>query len=89
MPGRKELNVGVLRPESALIGKTVQSCYKKAGESAMEIIAIMRDGEVVLPTLETLLQENDSAYSQLVRAKHKAALPNISLPWNPKIKHPV
>ena len=80
MPGRKELNVGVLRPESALIGKTVQSCYKKAGESAMEIIAIMRDGEVVLPTLETLLQENDrlltigSSQAQSSIAEHIAPL---------------
>ncbi len=59
MPGRKELNIGVLRPESALIGKTVQSCYDAAGEGALEIIAILRDGDVVLPHRDSVLQEND------------------------------
>ncbi len=59
MPGRKELNVGVLRPESALIGKTVQSCYDASGGSALEIIAILRGGDVVLPKRDTVLQEND------------------------------
>ena len=59
MPGRKELNIGVLRPESALIGKTVQSCYDAAGEGTLEIIAILRDGDVVLPNRDSVLQEND------------------------------
>ncbi len=59
MPGRKKLNVGVLRPESALIGKTVQACYEAACGSALEIIAILRGGEVVLPKRDTVLQEND------------------------------
>jgi Trk K+ transport system NAD-binding subunit len=59
MPGRKELNVGVLRPESALIGKTLQSCYALAGEGALEIIATSRDGDVVLPNRDSVLQEND------------------------------
>jgi chloride channel protein, CIC family len=59
LPGRKELNVGVLRPESTLVGGTIQSCYKAAGNGALEIIAILRAGEVVLPTPDTILQEND------------------------------
>jgi CIC family chloride channel protein len=59
MHGRKELNVGVLRPESAFIGKTIQACYETAGESATEIIAILREGDVVLPNHDSVLQEND------------------------------
>jgi CIC family chloride channel protein len=59
MHGRKELNVGVLRPESALIGKTVQAFYDVAGEANMEIIAILRDGDVLLPSHDSVLQEND------------------------------
>ncbi len=59
MPGRKELNVGILRPESALIGKTVQSCYEAAGEERLEIIAILRDGDVVLPERSSVLLAND------------------------------
>ena len=59
MPGRKELNVGFLPPQSAFVGKAVQSCYDAAGGSALEIIAILRDGAVVLPQRDTVLQEND------------------------------
>ncbi len=59
MRGRKELNLGILRPQSALVGKTVQSCYDMAGGTALEIIAILRNGEVVFPKGDTILQEND------------------------------
>jgi CIC family chloride channel protein len=59
MPGRKELNVGILRPESALIGKTVQACYEAASGDRLEIIAILREGEVVLPQPNSGLQAND------------------------------
>jgi chloride channel protein, CIC family len=59
MPGKKELYVGVLRPQSALIGKTIQSCYDAVGESALEIIAILRGGEVVLPKVDPTFQEHD------------------------------
>jgi len=59
MPGRRKLHVGVLRPESTLIGKTVQSCYEVAGEDGLEIIAILRDGDVVLPHRDSALQGND------------------------------
>ena len=59
MPGRKELSVGVLRPESSFVGKTVQACYEAAAGTALEIIAILRNGEVVLPREDKQLQEND------------------------------
>jgi len=59
MPGRKELNLGVLRPESALVGKTIQDCYNEAGMAALEIIGIVRGGEIIFPARETVLQPND------------------------------
>lgn len=59
LPGRKELNVGVLRPQSSLVGKTVLACYEAAGEGLFEIVGILRGGNVVLPTRDTVLQEND------------------------------
>ncbi len=59
MPGRKELHVGVLRPESSFVGKTVQSCYEATAGASFGVIAILRNGEVLLPQGETLLQEND------------------------------
>ena len=59
LPGRKELSLGVLRLQSALVGKTVQSCYEMAGNGALEVIAILRGGEVILPKRDTMLREND------------------------------
>ncbi|MGH9712577.1 MAG: chloride channel protein [Candidatus Acidiferrales bacterium] len=59
MPGRKELNLGVLRPESSLVGKTIQACYQAARDGALEIIGIVRAGEVILPTPDTTLQKHD------------------------------
>ena len=59
MPGRKELSLGLLHPQSALVGKTVQACYEAAAGAALEIIAILRNGEVLLPRPDTVLQEND------------------------------
>ena len=59
MPGRKELSVGVLRPESWFVGKTVEECYKAAAGATLEIIAILRNGEVALPQMDTVLQQND------------------------------
>jgi K+/H+ antiporter YhaU regulatory subunit KhtT len=59
MPGRKELSVGVLRPESSFVGKTIQSCYEAAAGTSLGVIAILRDGEVLLPQSDTVLREND------------------------------
>ncbi|MFZ0283612.1 MAG: TrkA C-terminal domain-containing protein, partial [Terriglobales bacterium] len=53
------LNVGVLRPESALIGKTVEACYQEVGGNDLEIIAILRGGDVVFPQQDTVLQKGD------------------------------
>jgi chloride channel protein, CIC family len=58
MPGRRQLGLGVVRPESSFLGKTVQSCQQAAG-GGLEIIAILRNEQVVLPETDTLLQPND------------------------------
>jgi CIC family chloride channel protein len=59
LPGGKELSVGILRPESDLAGKTVGACREIVGIKALRIIAILRDGNVVLPEQETTLQKGD------------------------------
>lgn len=80
MRGRKELNVGILRPQSALIGKTVKSCYDAVGGSPLEIVAILRDGEVVLPKPDTVMQPDDrlliisSSKARSVIGEHLAPL---------------
>ena len=59
LPGRKELSLGVLRPESFLVGKRIQDCYVAAAGTALEIVAILRNGEVILPQADTILQQHD------------------------------
>ena len=90
MPGRRQLTVGVLRPQSALVGKTIQACYQIAGEAPLEIIAILRGGNVVLPTQDTVLEENDrllivgSTRAETRIAEHLAPLePAGARPANP------
>jgi chloride channel protein, CIC family len=59
MPGGKELNVGALRPESQLVGKTLESWREAVGGDGMQIIAILRNGKMVLPQKDTVLREKD------------------------------
>ncbi len=59
MAGRRELSLGVLHPESSLVGKTIQDCYDAAQNGPLEIIGIIRGGGVVLPARDTVLKEND------------------------------
>ena len=81
LPGRKELSVGVLRPESSLVGKTIRSCYEEGEAGRLEITGVLRGGEILLPAPETLLQEQDrlliigagDAFGQI--AEHLAPLP--------------
>jgi CIC family chloride channel protein len=56
LPGRRKLHIGVLRTESSFVGKTVQSCVSAKD---LEVIAILRGGEIVLPTADTAFQEED------------------------------
>ena len=80
LPGRRQLSVGVLRPQSALVGKTIQACYQMAGDAALEIVAVLREGNIVLPSQDTVLQENDrlliigSTKAETRIAEHLAAV---------------
>ncbi len=59
LPGRRHLNVGVLHPQSALLGKTIQACYEMAGDAPLEIVAVLRAGNIILPKPDTALQADD------------------------------
>jgi chloride channel protein, CIC family len=92
LPGRKELHVGVLRPESALVGKPIQSCYDAAGKGPLEIIGIVRGGGIILPTPETVLQPQDrliiigSAEARASIATHVVPLEPAKNPLPAKIR---
>jgi len=55
----KQLNIGRLRPESAWVGKPVRLGSVEEGKDGLEIIAIMREGQVLLPHPGSLLQAGD------------------------------
>lgn len=59
MPGRKELNIGVVEPNSDLVGRTIQEVSSITGKDILEIVAILRGNEVALPTPSTALREGD------------------------------
>ena len=47
------------RCETSAVGKTIQDCYGMAKNNTLEIIGIIRAGEIILPTRDTVLREND------------------------------
>ena len=59
IPGRKELNIGVVGAASDLIGRSIQETSDITGKGALEIVAILRGSEVALPTPNTALREGD------------------------------
>lgn len=59
VPGRRELSVGELKPESSLVGKTIQQSYDEVKGRPLEIIGVVRGGEAILPARDTVLQKGD------------------------------
>jgi chloride channel protein, CIC family len=83
IPGRKELGIGVVKPQSPLAGKTIQQCYEMTGGNSLEIAAILRGEEVVLPTPDTVLEENDRVLT-LGTAKGRHQLAEYLAPVPPR-----
>ena len=55
----KQLTIGVLRPGSSWVGKPIRlGCQEELG-GEMEMVAILRAGEMLLPHPDTLLQSGD------------------------------
>ncbi len=59
LSGRRELSVGVLPPESFLQGQTVKALSDLAKPEPVEVVAILRGGNVVMAQPETALQRGD------------------------------
>ncbi len=58
LPDGKELTIGVLKPESPIIGKPIKESILTRFED-MEMVAILRGKEVLLPHPENVLQSGD------------------------------
>jgi CIC family chloride channel protein len=55
----KQLTIGMLRPESPWVGRPLGSKYREELGGEIEIIGILRLGEILLPHSDTLLQAGD------------------------------
>jgi Trk K+ transport system NAD-binding subunit len=59
LPGGRELQLGLLRPESRFAGKSMADFYRNLNRDDVEIVALIRREHLVLPHPNTLLQGND------------------------------
>lgn len=59
MPGRREMSAGLLRADSPLVGKKIRDWYQTLKSGQLEIVGIIRNGEMILPTPDTVLQGKD------------------------------
>ena len=55
----KQLMIGALRPDSPWVGEPISSGCQKELENQMEIIAILRDGQILMPYPDMLLKAED------------------------------
>jgi len=59
LPGNKQLQIGLLRPESHFVHKTIADFYGEEGREGVEIIGLMRREHMLLPHPDTLLEPHD------------------------------
>jgi CIC family chloride channel protein len=59
LPGKRELTMAQVEPDSTMVGKTIATLYQRLQEYQFEIIAVMRREHVILPHRETVLQPDD------------------------------
>jgi CIC family chloride channel protein len=59
LSGGRELSIGMLPPESPLRGQTVKALTNLTGPEPVEVVAILREGNVVMPAPEAPLEKGD------------------------------
>jgi len=59
LPGGRQLQLGLLRPESRFAEKSIVDFYTELDRDDVEIVALIRREHLVLPHPNTLLQGND------------------------------
>jgi chloride channel protein, CIC family len=59
----KQLTIGVLRPESSWVGRPIRLGSQEELGAEMEMVAILRQGEMLLPHPDMLLQAGDRVLS--------------------------
>lgn len=59
LAGGKTLMIGSLLKDSSCVGKTIQSSCLVEGEQETEIVAVLREGKLILPNEDIILREKD------------------------------
>ncbi len=60
LPGGKQLSLGVVRSDSPISGRPLRQLCQKLGGDRLEVVAILRREQVLLPHGATILQPEDS-----------------------------
>jgi CIC family chloride channel protein len=60
LPEHKQFTMALLREDSPYAGQTVQTLYQDVGEKDFEVAAIVRNGQLLTPHLDTQMQDGDS-----------------------------
>jgi CIC family chloride channel protein len=59
LAGGKQLTIGILRKKSPWVGKPLRSGYLAERSGETEIVAVLREGQIILPHRETVLHSGD------------------------------
>jgi CIC family chloride channel protein len=59
LPDGKRLGLGVLKSKSPYVGQSVQKSFPVDGQEDLEVVAIFREGNTLLPHSGIILQAND------------------------------
>ena len=59
LPGGRQLEMGLLRPESRFAGKSIADFYRELAPQDLEIVVVMRREHLLLPHPDTLVEGND------------------------------
>jgi CIC family chloride channel protein len=71
LPGGRQLTMGVLKPQSSFVGKSIGQFYKDLEGCEFEIVAVRRREHVLLPHPETILEAKDRFI--LIETPHSCA----------------
>jgi CIC family chloride channel protein len=79
----KQLTIGMLRPESSWVGQPFRAKYRKELGGDIEIIAILRQGQILLPHSRTRLKAEDRLLA-IISPQVKERLAHHLAPLSPR-----
>lgn len=83
LPGQRQLEMGAIKSESPLRGKTIRWLYRTLDFYDFEIIAVLRGQQILLPHPDTMLEADDrlilitSPGSEKALAQYIATIPQV------------